>query len=60
MVTWAVSDSVLDNHNVSQFPRVSRRSFSLVPNMCIDKCALVESAVNNVNLVRSSLVHNVH
>ena len=44
MVTWAVS--VLSNHNVSQFPRVSPRSFSLVPNICIDKCALVESQLS--------------
>ena len=40
MVTWAVS--VLRNHNVSQFLRVSPRSFRLVQNICIDKCALVE------------------
>ena len=47
MVTWAVS--VLSNHDVSQFPRVSPRSKdlkSLVPNICIDKCALVESQLS--------------
>ena len=44
MVTWAVS--VFSNHNVSPFPRLSPRSFSLVPNICIDKCALVESQLS--------------
>ena len=44
MVTWAVS--VLRNHDASQFPRVSPRSFSLVPNICISKCALVESQLS--------------
>ena len=44
MVTWAVS--VLSNHNVSQFPRVSLRSFSLVPSICIAKCALAESQLS--------------
>ena len=50
MVTWAVS--VLSNHDVSQFPRVSPRSFGLVLNICIDKCALVESQLSIIFIWR--------